>query len=150
MRVEVHVVRSELLDIASSYALNIGNSVRCVMPRDNDKQNITCELERRSTTTNKHNCTTLFKSVLAWRQKSTPVITASLWCKIATQQQYNIREKWQRQEAHSGGKTDWSWRGKQIDDDSLLSQQRLSQSLVTCMCDDVYWLALANTVVLNC
>ena len=78
MRVEVHVVRSELLDIASSYAFNIGNSVRCVMPRDNDKQNRTCELERRSTTTNKHNCTTLLKSVLAWRQKSTPVITASL------------------------------------------------------------------------
>ena len=32
MRVEVHVVRSELLDIASSYAeiINIGNDVKCV------------------------------------------------------------------------------------------------------------------------
>ena len=32
MRVEVHVVRSELLDIASSYAeiINIGNYVKCV------------------------------------------------------------------------------------------------------------------------
>ena len=66
MQVEVHVVRSELLDIASSDAMimNIGKYVKFVMPRDNDKQNRVCKLERRSATT-KHNCTTLFKSVLA-------------------------------------------------------------------------------------